>query len=71
MLDSPCECGIEPPGSISHGVSKTYSKDTLRKDNIRMDLKEIGIITRNLVDLTQDRDYWIALVNAALDLRVP
>ena len=20
-LESPCECGIEPPGSISHGVS--------------------------------------------------
>ena len=21
ILESPCECGIEPPGSISHGVS--------------------------------------------------
>ena len=21
MVESPCECGIEPPGSISHGVS--------------------------------------------------
>ena len=21
LLESPCECGIEPPGSISHGVS--------------------------------------------------
>ena len=20
LLESPCECGIEPPGSISHGV---------------------------------------------------
>ena len=20
-LESPCECGVEPPGSISHGVS--------------------------------------------------
>ena len=20
-MESPCECGIEPPGSISHGVS--------------------------------------------------
>ena len=28
------------------------------EDNIRMDLKEIGINTRNWVDLTQDRDYW-------------
>ena len=21
LLESPCECGIEPPGSISYGVS--------------------------------------------------
>ena len=28
------------------------------EDNIRMDLKEICINTRNWVDLTQDRDYW-------------
>ena len=39
--------------------------------NIRMDLKEIGINTRNWVDSAQDRDYWKALVNAALNLRVP
>ena len=41
------------------------------EDNIRMDIKEIGINTRNWVDLTQDREYWRALVNAALNLRVP
>ena len=34
--------------------------------NLRMDLKEIFIHTRNWVDLTQDRDYWRALLNAAL-----
>ena len=27
------------------------------EDNIRMDLKEIGISTRNWVDSAQDRDY--------------
>ena len=27
------------------------------EDNIRMDLKEIGINTRNWIDLAQDRDY--------------
>ena len=36
-----------------------------------MDLKEIGINTKNWVDSTQDRDYWRAFVNAALNLRVP
>ena len=35
-----------------------------------MDLKEIGIYTRNWVDSTQDRDYCRALVNASLNLRV-
>ena len=41
------------------------------EENIRMDLKEIGINKRNWVDLAQDRDYWRALVNAALNLRDP
>ena len=38
--------------------------------NIRMDLEEIGINAGNWVDAAQDRDYWRALVNAALNLRV-
>ena len=41
------------------------------EDNIRMDLEEIGINARNWVDSAQDRDYWRALVNAALNYRVP
>ena len=36
-----------------------------------MDLKETGINTRHWVDSAQDKDYWKALVNAALNLRVP
>ena len=39
--------------------------------NIRINLNEIGINTRNWVDSAQDRDYWRALVNVALKLRVP
>ena len=31
-----------------------------------MDLKEMGINTRNWIDSAQDRDYWIALVNVSL-----
>ena len=41
------------------------------EDNIRMDLQEIGINAGNWVDSALDRDYWRALVNAALNLRVP
>ena len=41
------------------------------EDNIRMDCEEIGINAGNLVDSTQDSDYWRTLVNAALNLRVP
>ena len=35
-----------------------------------MDLKEISINTRIWVDVAGDRDYWRALVNAALNLGV-
>ena len=41
------------------------------EDNIRMDIEEIGINAGNRVDSAQDRDYWRALVNTALSLRVP
>ena len=41
------------------------------EDNIRMDLEEIGINAGNWVNSVQDRNYWRALVNAALNLRVP
>jgi hypothetical protein len=41
------------------------------EDNIRRDLKEIGINTKNWADLAQDSDYWRALVTAALNLLVP
>ena len=40
------------------------------EDNIRMDVKEIGINAGHWVDSTQNRDYWRTLVNAALNLRV-
>ena len=41
------------------------------EDNIRMDLEEIGINAGNWVDSAQDRNYWRALVNEGLNLRVP
>ena len=41
------------------------------ENNIRMNLEEIGINASNWVNSAQDRNYWRALVNAALNLRVP
>ena len=41
------------------------------EDNIRMDLEEIGINAGNWVVSAHDRNYWSALVNAALKIRVP
>ena len=40
-------------------------------DNMRMDLRDIGINMRKWVDSAQDRDYWRALVNVALNLWIP
>ena len=41
------------------------------EDNIIMNLEVIGINAENWVDSALDRNYWRALVNAALNLRVP
>ena len=41
------------------------------EDNIRVDVEEIVSNAGNWVDSAQDRNYWRALVNAALSLRVP
>ena len=40
------------------------------EDDIRRDLKEICVNTRNWADSTQGRDYWRAGMNAALNLRL-
>ena len=76
IIGEPCECGIEPPSSISHGVCEIKRKKLLGRpgrrsaDNVRMDLKEINVSTRNYIDLVNDMDYSTALVNAAFNLWV-
>jgi hypothetical protein len=41
------------------------------EDNIKMDLREIGIDGANWIQLTQDRVQWWAFVNTVMNLRVP
>ena len=58
-------------------VGKTEGKRSLWrsrrrwKDNIKMDLQEVGCGSMDWIDLAQDRDKLRALVNAVMNLRVP
>jgi len=41
------------------------------EDNIKMDLREVGIDGANWIQLAQDRVQWRAFVYTVMDLRVP
>jgi hypothetical protein len=41
------------------------------EDNIKLDLREIGIDWTNWIQLAQDRVQWRAFVNTVMKLRVP
>jgi hypothetical protein len=40
------------------------------EDGIRMDLRKIGWGSVDCIQLAQDRDWWWALVNTVMNLRV-
>ena len=42
-----------------------------REDNIKMDLQKVGFGFVDWIDLTHDRDRWLLLVNAVMNIRVP
>jgi hypothetical protein len=58
-------------------VGKPEGKRPLRRprrtwvDNIKMDLREIGLNGMDRINVDQDRDQWRALVNTVMNLRVP
>jgi hypothetical protein len=41
------------------------------EDNIKLELREIGIDGTNWIQLAQDRGQWWAFVNTVMNLRVP
>jgi hypothetical protein len=41
------------------------------EDNIKMDLREVGIDGANWIRLAQDKVQWWAFVNTVMNLRVP
>ena len=64
-------------GVYSVLVWKPEGKSPLRRprrrweDNSKLDLQEAGYRGMGWIELAQDRDKWLVLVNAVMNLRVP
>jgi hypothetical protein len=49
----------------------TCETQAYMRNNIKVDLHEVGLGRMAWIDLAQNRNRWRALVNAVMNLRVP
>jgi hypothetical protein len=76
-MGGPCSTNGEKRNVYRLLVGNTEGKKPLgrprrrRKDNIQMDLGEIGWGDVDWIGLAKDKNRWRALVNSVLNFRVP
>jgi hypothetical protein len=64
-------CGTHGGGERSEGKRPLGRPRGRWEDNIKMDLREIGIDRAKWIQLAQDRVQWRACVNTIMNLLVP
>jgi len=52
------------------GKKQLVRSRSRKKDNVRMNLREIGRESVDWMHLAQDRDQWCAVINTVMDIRV-
>jgi hypothetical protein len=50
---------------------KPLRRSICRRENIKVDLTEIGCGGMDWIDLAQDREHWQAVVKTVMNLQVP
>jgi hypothetical protein len=76
-MERACSTNGEKLNEYTILVGKPEGKRPLERprrmwvDNIKKDLREIGLDVVDWVDMAQNRDQWRALVNTVMSLRLP